>query len=495
MEKNARLVGVAVLELTRVDILQSRLGFRGGLDRALKGVLPGLRPQVVGVWRKDGDETLDQALFVRPLSGVGNELGPILKGAPGFGLTGFGDIIVVLIIAVRIVVVSVVSVSVSQPQLATGMNDRLLYLGAFHPVMLRQIFLGRVSVRLENLLDGVVFVIVVIVGIRVFIRIGVSKTPVRERSGDLGGVGFNGFIGCNRALGEDVQMVDQLGKFAGLKADKRLELLVGERGEQVVHLHRGGGVERHGLANGFHRVPQLLLFAHGQHHRHDVFAHAAPVVRTGAGGANSARLIPDPHGIAVRAVHMGAVGLTFENQVSHRAVVDVLFPSVVRHLGGEVSDSLLIEFWESHRICASKGWFNTARRLVSPFEEHLRPAWSAVNLRWHWCLCLIVTRQKLPHEYRKYSATRQGWSKGIGGGDALMKLWASSSGCKARPAKGEPARARGRPLARTRGRGTPPRVQLEEASPGECRRRRRHYRLPKPDASTALPAVRCPERP
>ena len=38
-----------------------------------------------------------------------------------------------------------------------------------------------------------------------------------------------------------------------------------------------------------------------------------------------------------------------------------------------------------------------------------------------------------------FSATRQGWSKGIGGGDAFMKLCSSSSGCKTRPAKGEPA--------------------------------------------------------
>gem|GEM_PF-3221369 len=39
----------------------------------------------------------------------------------------------------------------------------------------------------------------------------------------------------------------------------------------------------------------------------------------------------------------------------------------------------------------------------------------------------------------KCSATRQDWSKGIGGGDAFMQLCASSSGCKTRPAHGEPA--------------------------------------------------------
>jgi hypothetical protein len=41
---------------------------------------------------------------------------------------------------------------------------------------------------------------------------------------------------------------------------------------------------------------------------------------------------------------------------------------------------------------------------------------------------------------RKSSATRQGWSKGIGGCDATMKCCSSSSGCETRPAKGEPAR-------------------------------------------------------
>jgi hypothetical protein len=46
---------------------------------------------------------------------------------------------------------------------------------------------------------------------------------------------------------------------------------------------------------------------------------------------------------------------------------------------------------------------------------------------------------------KKNSATRQGWSKGIGGGDAFMKLCSSSSGCKARPAKGEPAQAGSEP--------------------------------------------------
>jgi hypothetical protein len=40
---------------------------------------------------------------------------------------------------------------------------------------------------------------------------------------------------------------------------------------------------------------------------------------------------------------------------------------------------------------------------------------------------------------RKYSATRQGWSKRIGGGDAFMKRCSSSSGCKVHLAKGEPA--------------------------------------------------------
>ena len=46
---------------------------------------------------------------------------------------------------------------------------------------------------------------------------------------------------------------------------------------------------------------------------------------------------------------------------------------------------------------------------------------------------------------RDFSATRQGWSKGNGGCDDSMKLRSSSSGCEARPAKGEPARAGSEP--------------------------------------------------
>ena len=46
---------------------------------------------------------------------------------------------------------------------------------------------------------------------------------------------------------------------------------------------------------------------------------------------------------------------------------------------------------------------------------------------------------------KNFSATRQGWSKGIGGGDTFMKLCVSSSGCETRPAKGEPARAGSKP--------------------------------------------------
>src|SRR5262245_42700994 len=144
MEQNARLVGVAVLELQRVDTLQSRFGFRSGLDGGLKGVLPGLRPQVVGIWRKDGDETFDQAVFIRPSRCIGDKLRPTLQRTLGFAVTGFRDVIVVPIIAVRIVIVIVVTLS---PQLATGVDDRLLYLGAFYPVILCQVFPGRVPVR------------------------------------------------------------------------------------------------------------------------------------------------------------------------------------------------------------------------------------------------------------------------------------------------------------------------------------------------------------
>ena len=49
--------------------------------------------------------------------------------------------------------------------------------------------------------------------------------------------------------------------------------------------------------------------------------------------------------------------------------------------------------------------------------------------------------------YRNFSATRQGWSKGIGGCDVSMKLCSSSSRCESCPAKGEPAQAGSKPCA------------------------------------------------
>jgi len=47
---------------------------------------------------------------------------------------------------------------------------------------------------------------------------------------------------------------------------------------------------------------------------------------------------------------------------------------------------------------------------------------------------------------RNFSVTRKCWSKGIGGGDAFMKLRVLSSGCESRPARGEPARAGNEPF-------------------------------------------------
>src|SRR4051812_45545387 len=70
-------------------------------------------------------------------------------------------------------------------------------------------------------------------------------------------------------------------------------------------------------------------------------------------------------------------------------------------------------------------------------------------------------------EYRKNSATRQGWSKGIGGGDAFMKRCASSSGCEARPAKGEPARA-GRKPCDGLGNGVGEAEAYERVGHGDC---------------------------
>src|SRR2546428_6825075 len=72
---------------------------------------------------------------------------------------------------------------------------------------------------------------------------------------------------------------------------------------------------------------------------------------------------------------------------------------------------------------------------------------------------------------KNFSATRQCWSKGIGGGDAFMKLCVSSSGCEARPAKGEPARAGSQPGV---GRGN----KADEAS--ACERAGRGTAAPKP---------------
>src|SRR5262249_28104535 len=53
-------------------------------------------------------------------------------------------------------------------------------------------------------------------------------------------------------------------------------------------------------------------------------------------------------------------------------------------------------------------------------------------------------------EDRKFVPTSVGCTKGIGGGDAFMKLCLPSSGCKSRPAKGEPARAGSKPCADAR---------------------------------------------
>ena len=57
----------------------------------------------------DGDETFDQAVFIRPSRCIGDKLGPILQRTLGFAVTGFRDIIVFPIRAVRIVLVLVVT--------------------------------------------------------------------------------------------------------------------------------------------------------------------------------------------------------------------------------------------------------------------------------------------------------------------------------------------------------------------------------------------------
>ncbi len=59
----------------------------------------------------------------------------------------------------------------------------------------------------------------------------------------------------------------------------------------------------------------------------------------------------------------------------------------------------------------------------------------------------LVTGVPTAKHRRHSSVTRQGWSSGIGGCDAAMKRRVSSSGCKTRPAKGEPARAGSEPCS------------------------------------------------
>jgi hypothetical protein len=64
--------------------------------------------------------------------------------------------------------------------------------------------------------------------------------------------------------------------------------------------------------------------------------------------------------------------------------------------------------------------------------------------------CCAVVGCDLLAVDRNFSATRLCWSKGIGGGDAFMKLCLPSSGCETRPAKGEPAQAGSKPCADSR---------------------------------------------
>ena len=65
---------------------------------------------------------------------------------------------------------------------------------------------------------------------------------------------------------------------------------------------------------------------------------------------------------------------------------------------------------------------------------------------------LVSAAQSVKVADRKFSATRLCWSKGIGDGDAFMKLCVSSSGCKPRPTKGEPAQVGSEPCDSLRNR-------------------------------------------
>ena len=97
------------------------------------------------------------------------------------------------------------------------------------------------------------------------------------------------------------------------------------------------------------------------------------------------------------------------------------------------------------------GTFILDAEVHTSFERLLGSSWFAIfhqfmtYLKEQIAITALTIRKDTEIMSMSCSATRQGWSKGIGGGDAFMKLCVSSSGCKARPARGEPAQAGSEP--------------------------------------------------
>jgi hypothetical protein len=78
-------------------------------------------------------------------------------------------------------------------------------------------------------------------------------------------------------------------------------------------------------------------------------------------------------------------------------------------------------------------------------QESVKDSWGSQRVHSYMLSIYRLLVNRTLEADRKFSTIRQGWSKGMGGGDACMKLYASSSGCKARPAQGEPAQAGSEP--------------------------------------------------
>ncbi len=103
-------------------------------------------------------------------------------------------------------------------------------------------------------------------------------------------------------------------------------------------------------------------------------------------------------------------------------------------------------------------FFAEARRLQDQLLAELGVAILTIDSsegRWPSYYAQIYDYLSIPctETYRQNSATRPCGSRGIGGGNAFMKLRSLSSGCETRPAKGELARAGSKPCDGCRNKG------------------------------------------